>query len=89
MFTKKKPAPTTVAEAIQPFRDVQTNLASVLAQHIDRTNMASKRIADAQAYAGQVEADETAASSASAAQIAQAQRISDALSKLLGDDVSA
>ncbi|AMO44136.1 hypothetical protein vBRpoSV10_78 [Ruegeria phage vB_RpoS-V10] len=89
MFKKKIVVPTTVAEAIQPFRDVQTGLAAVLEKHIARKQTAAKRIEDAKAYAEQVAVDETAASEAAALEIAQAQKISDALAKLLGDDVPA
>jgi len=85
MFGKKVIVPTTVAEAIAPLRQVQDNLKAVLATHTERKRVAAKRISDAKDYAAQVDRDETAASEAAQAELAQAERISIALSQLLGD----
>lgn len=86
MFKKKTTPPTTVNEAIAPFRQVKDNLAAVMGQHAARKAEATKRIEDAKSYAAQVEKDETAAAEAAAQEIAQAEKIATALSNLLGED---
>ncbi|WNL50684.1 hypothetical protein RPALISO_97 [Ruegeria phage RpAliso] len=85
MFRKKNTQPETVAEAIAPFSSVKANLVKVIGKSLERRQLADKRIADAKAYAAQVEVDEAAAAFAADAEIEQARRIADALSSLLGE----
>lgn len=87
MFGKKKtPTPTTVAEAIAPFKQVKDNLVAVMGQNSARKAEATKRIDDARAYAAQVEKDETAAAKAAQAEMDQAAKIAEALGTLLGEE---
>lgn len=85
MFKKKTVAPTTVSDAIAPFRQVRDNLLNVIAANDSRCLQATKRIEDAKSYAAQVEADETAAAANAKAEIDRAAKIADSLSALLGD----
>lgn len=86
MFTKKKVAPTTVAEAIAPFKEVKDNLIDVIKKRSERRLVSERRIKDAEAYAAQVKRDETAASNEALAEIEQAEKIADALATILGEE---
>lgn len=86
MFRKKTVAPTTVSDAIAPFRQVKENLVTVMTQLVERKATAAKRIADANSYAAQVTSDETIAADAAQSEMNQAERIANALSSLLGED---
>lgn len=86
MFKKKTLPPTTVAEAIAPFKQVKDNLITVMKTVSDRRTTANKRIADAEDYAAQVKKDETAAIGTADAELAQAEKITKALSDILGEE---
>jgi hypothetical protein len=86
MFRKKVVAPSTVSDAIAPFRQVKDNLVTVMTQLVERKATAAKRITDANAYAAQVTSDETIAADAAQAEMNQAERIANALASLLGED---
>ncbi len=85
LFTKNVPV-KTVADAIAPFREVQENLGTVLGETAKTKATAAKRIADAKAYADNVEKTETAASESASAEEALATKILQALSAILGDE---
>lgn len=84
MFTKKIKEPTTVAEAIAPFRQVQEGLITVLKQKSARQAEAKRRIEDAKNYAAKVEDDETKVIAATSEEMHQAAKISAALEQILG-----
>ncbi|QJA43133.1 hypothetical protein [Phaeobacter phage MD18] len=85
MFGKKKVAPTTVAEAIAPFREVKDNLVAVIKSRTERRATAERRIDDAKKYAEDVRVTETAVANAADAEILQAQKVIESLSAILGD----
>lgn len=85
MFGKKKVVPTTVAEAIAPFREVKDNLVAVIKSRTDRRATAERRIDDAQKYAEEVRITETAVANAADAEILQAQKVIESLSAILGE----
>ncbi|QGH74856.1 hypothetical protein MAL1_00110 [Bacteriophage DSS3_MAL1] len=85
MFGKKKVAPTTVAEAIAPFKEVKDNLIAVIGSKQSRIDEAARRKADAEAYALQVQKDENAAAEAADKELKQAQKVVEALSAILGE----
>ena len=78
--------PTTVEEAIAPFRMVKDNLGIVLTKANDTKNEAARRIEDAKAYAAEVEKMESARASSASAEQDRAVKILQALSTILGED---
>lgn len=86
LFQKLPKPASTVAEAIAPFRQVKDNLGSVLGEAARVKHEAAKRIADARAYANEVEQSETERAESASAEQAQAEKILKALSAILGED---
>jgi hypothetical protein len=82
----KKIEPTTVSEAIQPFRDVQAGLLSVMERSASRKKIARERMKSAKLYAETVEQTETEAADAAQKELDQAEKIANALAALLGED---
>lgn len=85
MFGKKKVAPSTVAEAIAPFREVKDNLVAVITARTARRAESERRIKDAEKYVEEVRTTETAVANAADAEITQAQKVIESLSAILGD----
>lgn len=88
MFKKAVPAPKTVDEALAGFAALKQQLADVIGLNIVRRDTGHKRIADAQTYAAQVEADETNAILAAEAEIKRAEAAEVMIRKLLGEEVA-
>ena len=83
---KNTNAPTTVEEAIAPFRTVKDNLVSVMSKAHNTKNEAARRIEDAKAYAAEVEKMESERSVSASAEEDRAVKILQALSTILGED---
>lgn len=86
IFSRTTAAPTTVAEALAGFAQLQTNLNNVIKLNLVRRGEGFKRISDAQQYAATVAENENTAIAKADDEIKRAARAEAMISQLLGEE---
>ncbi len=80
-----KKSPTTVAEAVAPFKEVQKHLRLVINKSIARRNEARRLVDKAEAALVTVKKGAQVEQDTAASELAQAEKIMAALSAVLGE----